>query len=113
MAIDRRLRAALWLGVLGGPVAFLLNLQANYMLVDLACESGARLALHAIALAAVVLTAGSGLLARRYWQTAGGAVESHDRTRFMAFLGMLTGGLFFLVMLAQWIPIFVVDPCQR
>jgi hypothetical protein len=33
-------------------------------------------------------------------------------TRFMAGLGFLTSALFALVILAQWIPSFMLSPCQ-
>jgi hypothetical protein len=34
------------------------------------------------------------------------------RSRFMAVLGLLTSILFFLIILAQSIPSFILSPCQ-
>jgi len=35
------------------------------------------------------------------------------RGRFMALTGLLVSALFFLLILAQTIPIFFIDPCLR
>jgi hypothetical protein len=108
----------LWFGILAGPLAFLLNLQLSYMLVQPVCATAHRLVLHLVPAGALLLTAGGGGSAWRSWQRAGQAESSQTggvlpRSRFMASVGLLTSGLFVIVIVAQWLPNFILTPCQR
>jgi Na+/proline symporter len=110
--------AELWAGVLAGPIAMLVELQTNYALVLWACGAGREWALHLVALVALLVTVAGGLLSVRNWRRMGAVWEDGGagvvpRSRFMAVLGMLVGVLFALVIIAQWIPIFIYGPCQR
>lgn len=104
-------------GVLAGPVAFLLNLQIGYMLVPWACHRSNTIPIHVTMLACLALALGGSLLSWRDWRRIGeqwpdegaGAVA---RSRFLAALGVMTGALFALVIIAQWIPSFILSPCQ-
>jgi hypothetical protein len=65
----------------------------------------------------LLLVIGGGLIARREWRRSGatwgnGEAGPIGRTRFLAGMGMLAGLLFALVIIAQWIPSFILDPCQ-
>ncbi len=107
-----------WAGILAGPFAFLFNLQINYMLVDRICQEGSRIALHAVAFTCLMMTLIGALLSWRLWHTTGPELPTElstsiSRSRFMAFWGVLSNSFFFFVVLAQWIPIFVLSPCQR
>lgn len=109
---------ALWAGVLAGPLAMLTQLQANYALVLWACGAGREWALHLVALMALLVTAAGGLLSWRNWRRAGAGWEDGGagvvpRSRFMAVVGLMMSVLISLVVIAQWIPIFVYGPCQR
>jgi hypothetical protein len=110
--------AALWAGVLAGPLATLTQLQVNYALVLWACGAGREWALHLVALLALLVTVGGGLLSWRNWRRAGSGWEDDGagvvpRSRFMAAVGVLISALIALVVVAQWIPIFVYGPCER
>ncbi|HEU4594259.1 MAG TPA: hypothetical protein VFS10_03740 [Pyrinomonadaceae bacterium] len=110
--------AALWAGVLAGPLAALTQLQVNYALVLWACGAGREWALHLVALLALVVTVGAGLLSGRNWRRAGGSWEDEGagiipRSSFMAAVGVLISVLTALVVVAQWLPIFVYGPCER
>jgi hypothetical protein len=114
---DARLLRALWAGLLLAPAAFLLNLEIAYALVPTACSSRNLLLMHAVHFVCLLLAGLGGLLAWRCWSGAGEAWPGDaggaiSRTQFMAGLGVLTSGLFVLVILAQWIPSFVLSPCQ-
>ena len=104
--------------MLVGPVVWLVQFQTNYTLVPLTCNHGGKWALHAVSVAALLLTAGAGLLAWGNWQGSGGGWPSEGRggvvprSRFMSVLGLLVSGMFFLVILAQWIASWVFGPCQ-
>jgi hypothetical protein len=110
---------ALWAGLLAGPVVWLLQFQTNYTLVPLLCRSGARnLALHAVFVVALLLVAAAGLLAWRNFRAAGATTRDEDeagvipRTRFMSLLGLCVTGVFFVVIVAQWVASWVFGPCQ-
>ena len=108
----------LWIGVLAGPIAALTQLEANYALVLWACAANKFWPLHLVSLGALLMTVTGGLLALRVWNQVGpkttedgeGAVP---RSRFMAAVGMLGSGLMLLVVIAQWLAVFVFHPCER
>ncbi len=99
--------AALWMGLLLAPVAFLANLEFGYLLVHPSCLRDDNLPVH-VAHAVCLLLGLLGALVAWRSRRAGGS----SRTRFMAELGLLTSALFVLSMVAQWIPTFVLHPCQ-
>ena len=108
---------ALWAGVLVGPAVWLVQFQTNYTLVSLTCNHGGKWALHAVSVVALLLTAGAGVLAWGNWRDVGGGTRSKEwgvvpRSRFMSALGLLVSGMFFLVILAQWVASWVFGPCQ-
>jgi hypothetical protein len=104
--------------LIGGPFAVLLSQQAKYLLVIPACASGRLAPLHAAAVLGLLLTIGCGLLARHEWRVSGGGWPdqgggSAGRSRFMGVLAMLMAGCSALVIFAQWIPDWIVSPCQQ
>jgi hypothetical protein len=109
---------SLWAGLLAGPLATLTQLQANYALVLWACGAGRVWPLHLVASLALAVAVWAGLLSRRNLRRAGGGWDDEGagvvpRSRFMAVVGLLMSVLAALVVVAQWIPIFLHDPCQR
>ncbi|HYF40152.1 MAG TPA: hypothetical protein VD930_10705 [Gemmatimonadales bacterium] len=124
MAIDPRTEVpdkgvirALWTGLLLPPIAFLFNLETAYALVPVACQARASLLVHLVHLISFSLAIFGGLVAWRTWQKSGATWSGGEggimgRTQFMAGLGVLTAVLFALVIVAQWIPSFILDPCQ-
>lgn len=110
--------AALWAGLLSGPMAWMISQQAGNFIVSWACSPAGRVALHLVMIAALLLAGAGGLVSWRCWRRAGrewpddsgGAVP---RSRFLAVLGLMMSGLFSLLIAAQWIPSFFFDPCQR
>jgi hypothetical protein len=109
---------ALWTSVLGGPFVFLLNLEVNYVMVDWACNAGTGWALHLVHLVALVLCAACALLGlallRRVRRDGGDRVGGSDaRSRLLATVGISSGTLFAVSVLAQWIPVMVLGTCLR
>jgi hypothetical protein len=108
----------LWFGILAGPLAFLCNLQLSYMLVQQVCVTAHHFVLHLMPIGAILVAASGGVSAWRNWQRirqaesgkAGGVLPY---SRFMAGVGLLTSGLFIVVIVAQWLPNFILTPCQR
>jgi hypothetical protein len=108
---------ALWAGVLLAPAAFLVNLEFGYLAVHPSCLRGDALPVHLIHAVTLVLGLLGAMVAWRTWREVGvewpgNAGGPAARTRFMAGLGVVTSALFVLTMAAQWIPVFVLHPCQ-
>ena len=108
----------LWFGILAGPLAFLLNLQLSYMLVHPVCVTAHHIILHLVPAGALLLTASGGVSAWRNWRRTGQAESSQAAgvlpcSRFMAGVGLLTSGLFILMIVALWLPNLILAPCQR
>jgi hypothetical protein len=114
---DARELRALWTGLLLAPAAFLLNLEVAYALVPAACSARTRLLIHVVHAACLLLALVGTLAAWRMWRVTGetwpgGAGGRLSRSRFMSGLGVFLSLLFVLVILAQWIPSFMLSPCQ-
>ena len=114
---EARRIGALWTGVLLAPLAWLANLELAYLLVHPSCSRDATLPVHAVHAVCLLLALAGGLTAWRTWRTAGGRWPADEggpvaRTRFLAGLGLAVSALFALVIVAQWIPSFVLDACQ-
>jgi hypothetical protein len=107
----------LWVGLFAGPAAFLLYLQVNYMLVPWACATGHHFVLHLVMAAALLITVVGVASAWRGWHKAGrkwpdGSVGVLSRNRFLAVMGLLLDIFFFIIIIAQGIPNFILNPCQ-
>jgi hypothetical protein len=105
-------------GLVGGPLALLVGLQAKYTLVQVwACKSDAGpLVVHLVAILTLLLALGAGVVALTQWRRAGREAPGDvpgtpGRTRTMATLGVATSALSALVIVAQWLPQFFVSPC--
>jgi hypothetical protein len=108
---------ALWLGLLAAPLAWFVNQLLSYSLVLWACSTGRQYTLHLVTLAMLLLAAAGGVIAWRAWRQAGREWHSEaggvlPRSRFMAALGILLSSLFFLVILAQGIPSFILPASE-
>jgi hypothetical protein len=109
---------ALWCGILLGPIAALSQLEANYALVLWACGAGHDWPLHVVSATAILVSLFAGVLAYRVWKQLGAKGDEDGsgplpRARFMAAVGMLISLVMLLVIVAQWIPVFVYGSCQR
>ena len=124
MTIDTRVDASdgtrfgvQWAGVLVGPIASLTALEVGYVLVERACATGQTLPVHLTFLVTFLASLASGLLGWREWRVWGARLASEEggregRSRFLALLGLLSGPLSALVILALWSAVFYYHPCQ-
>ena len=117
---------ALWLGVLGSPLAWGGHLVGNYSLEEwFACSESAQvkgeilgLGVHTVSVAlntamlTVALT--SGLVARTCWRKLRGqdGDERMERAQWMAFAGMVQGALFTGIILLGYLPALMLDVCE-
>ncbi len=107
-----------WFGLIAPPSAWLLNLEFGYSLAHAACHGSGMLPLHAATLAAVLVAAIGGAVSLLMWRRAGSdwptdAVGPVERGRLLATLGLGGAAFFLMLILAQWIPGFIFDPCLR
>jgi hypothetical protein len=110
-------KLGLWTGVLGGPIVWSLQMQTGYALSRFSSEHRWLLVVHhLVSLLGVAGAAYCTWLAWREWQRLGGGEPGGSepgatgRSRFLALLGVITSGLFTLVIIAQWVPVFFISP---
>jgi hypothetical protein len=107
--------AALWTGLLAGPIVWLAILEANYVLSYVACESRQTWFMHAITVAGAGLVAAAGWLAWGTGREAAGAdwnAWTRSLEGWMALGGVLLTAWFVLVILTMEIPIVVLHVCD-
>jgi hypothetical protein len=108
---------ALWIGLLGPPVVWGLQFQINYAMVPRLCSTHANWLMHLCSGAALVLAAVATSFAWREFSRLRheepGAHGDHWAAwpRFMAMLGLMVGTMFCLLIVAQAIPGFLINPC--
>jgi len=112
-AVDRPWRdLGLWLGMVGPPTIWLIQFQTVYMLVYPACGAQHNFVIHVTCFIFLLVVAAFGLSPLRTWRNAASAPDKVGRTRsFMAIVGVMSTALFLLLVIAQWIAAFIVDPC--
>ena len=130
----RRDALGLWAGILTGPILWFTHQQLCFTLVPWACDHGGVFWLHAATLLCLAGTIIVGLAAFNFWRREDApsieterkaeSIESEQaagfhrtagelRVRFMAVLGVFSSLFFALMIIAQGIPNFILDPCQR
>jgi hypothetical protein len=96
---------------MAGPLAWTAQLAVSYPLAQLACHAGIASqhprALHAISAGALLVVLAAGLLASTMWKRG-----ADERQRFMALLGVLSCVVFALVVIATWVPTFIMHNCE-
>lgn len=122
---EERVRLTRWpgllsltLGIVVGPIAVLANEELIYVTNMWACGTGKQLAMHVVPIVCLAATLGVGLLAWRDWVRVGRGIEDEaatvdSRSRFLALGGMAISALSALLILAQWLAIFVFGACMR
>lgn len=91
--------------------------EVNFVLVRQACSAQRSTMLYVVTIVALTLTALMGLVCYLTWRSVGAqwpgeTADIATRTRFIAMVGLLGSGIFFLVTLAQGIATVYLDPCQ-
>jgi hypothetical protein len=114
---ERRGIGALTVGLFLPAFAGMLHLQLAYMEVRHACHKESTAIFHLESAATLLLALIGGAVAYRAWAAAGGTGPAGDgdhdaRSRFLGMVGLLLGGFFALAIVAQWLPVFFLSPCQ-
>ena len=112
---------AQWYGIVVPALAMLVNVGLGYALVPWSCAGKSHWALHATALVLVLTAASGALVGAGQWREGGGEAsnasagddlrDEHARARFMGALGMASGVLFSVAIVAQWLATVFIAPC--
>jgi len=122
---------ALWFGVFGGPLFWSLQELVNYTItahfcfpraLPLAAPSfgGTWTVALVVEIAALIGALVAGLVSWRSWRLTKGEAErehgavldtAEGRTRFIAYAGMLSSGLFALAIILSGFALFIVPAC--
>ncbi|QGZ39549.1 hypothetical protein IP92_01832 [Pseudoduganella flava] len=103
-----------WPALLVAPSLALGHLSLVYALVTPACTRQTVIMLHAAAAGTLLLCVLLTLPAVANWRRGhaySGADDAAARQRFTALVAWLSGALSCLVVLAQWLPMWVLSPC--
>lgn len=108
---------ALWTGMLGGPLIWLIVLEFNYAWAPAACRTSDKSGLVIGTTLALVLSLIAALIAWRSWHAAGPVVTTAagdplTRGRFMALAGLGLSALMTLLILASFLPIAFLGVCD-
>lgn len=98
---------SLWLGVLGGAVAWTAHLLVSYALVSVACANGLEILIHVATVVTALLTVAAGVVCGWIWWQAGLSRARH----WMGIAGMLMNGLFLFAIVLEGLPSFLLNPC--
>ena len=114
--------AALWAGLLAGPIVWLTLLEVNYLFAYVACEVQGTWFMHLAIAIAVALVCAAGLAA---WRASSGPITADEtlthplsdetrtqRSRWMSLAGIALSLWFSLVILAMEVPLVVLQVCQ-
>jgi|RhiMetdeSRZDD1v2_1073273.scaffolds.fasta_scaffold241374_3 hypothetical protein len=108
---------ALWTGMVGGPLIWLIVLEFNYALSPAACRSGDKSALIIGTSVALLLSLIAAFIAWRSWHAAGPVVttaagDALTRCRFMALTGLGLSVLIIFLIMASFLPIAILEVCD-
>ena len=106
----------LWGGVLAGPLAWLLDLEASYVLTYWACSHGQPWVLYVTTAVALLIATGGALAAWRGKLTVARPLgeapgRMTDRRAFLSDSGLALSILFGVIILATTVPKLVLPPC--
>ena len=115
----------LWITILTGPMAFIIDFQSRLALVEWACGNHRDWVLHLIALTALVAAVASTLIAWTAFSRLNtlddlpehpGTFESgplaQQRARFMAISGFIISAIFSITIVANELPHFFLRSCD-
>lgn len=115
--VERRRISLLALALFLAPFAAMLHLQLSYMDVRHACRHASELRLHLESAVLLAIALIGVLVAWRGWHAVGATWPADEggpegRSRFLFLTGLLLSALFSLVIVAQWLAVFLLAPCQ-
>jgi hypothetical protein len=94
--------------VLGAPAAWFVSLVVGYFAVHEVCRVHSPLAPRIISLVALLVAVAAGIGGRGIW-----VASHHERTRFMAQIGVLGSAVFSLIILLQIAATILIPGCHE
>jgi hypothetical protein len=107
-ASSERGSAGLWFAVCGPPAAWFASLVVGYFAVHEVCRVHSPLGPRIISLVALIVSVAAGLGGRGIW-----IATEHERTRFMAQIGVLGSAVFSLIILLQVVATILIPGCHE
>jgi hypothetical protein len=116
--------AALWFGILGGPIAWVLHMTIGYSLEEwFACSPstsspGRVLGMDVRAMAVVItvvfgaIALAAGAVSLRCFARSSREDEGSTRARWMAIVGLMNSGLYLLIILGGFGPAVLLQVCE-
>ena len=113
-----------WPALLASPLLVLGHLSLAYALVSPSCARQDSAMLHGLTVLSLLLSLSMTVLAWRAWRRLTGSSEPRarltdsdgdregSRPPFLALVGTLTGALSTLVVVAMWLPLWLLPPCS-
>jgi hypothetical protein len=102
----------LWVGAVTAPIAWGIQFLIIYALVPHVCKVGTGRSLHITSAIFIAVGIYAGV---QSWRNLAKVEHTFEEEResilFMSWLGLMTSALFTLLMVAQIIPSFFIDPC--
>jgi hypothetical protein len=106
------LRMKIWLALLVAPILALTDQSIALSMATWMCAKQHEIPMHALHVSFAALIVATTLVAWRLWRaTAGVGDETIARRHFLAGLAAATGLLSALVVVAMWIPNWLLSPC--
>ena len=105
-----------WPALLLAPSVALANASIAYALVTPDCSRQSTISLHAVSVVCLLLCVAATWPALANW-SRGRAIPplasdaAASRAHFLAQVGAMTGLLSTLVVLAEWLPVWMLSPC--
>ena len=110
--------AGLAYGFVGAPLAALYMQVVAYAGVQWSCGHNNPITAHIIPVVFLLLGVVAVWVSWRDWSVVGRISRAEgatlgERTRFLAFSGLLLSSFSIVLILALWLPMIVFSPCQR
>jgi hypothetical protein len=115
---DNKTLLIAWVGILLAPLTWIIAFEINYVTVPFACQSGSKILHHLVSMTALTFAGVGWMAARRAWTDTGkialtDEADAIHRNGFLGMFGLLFSGILILLIVAQWIPVLLVDPCSN
>jgi hypothetical protein len=107
-ASSERGSAGLWFAVCGPPAAWFASLVVGYFAMHEVCRVHSPLGPRIISLVALIVSVAAGLGGRGIW-----IATEHERTRFMAQIGVLGSAVFSLIICLQVVATILIPGCHE
>jgi hypothetical protein len=99
----------LWFGLAGGIVAWLAHVSLMAAFTPYICHSGESWWYHALSAGLLAPTTAAFVWSFRHWRANG----IHDGVGFLGAVGALVNVTMAVAIIAEWVPVFLLDACAR